>query len=61
MLANSRPKIVVTIHGIRTSGLWQKEITPYLAQHGLIFHSPIMGVAPNPDDEFALGQAEGFL
>lgn len=36
MLANSRPKIVVTIHGIRTGGLWQKKITPYLAQHGLI-------------------------
>lgn len=31
-----RPKIVVTIHGIRTRGVWQKEITPYLAQHGLI-------------------------
>jgi pimeloyl-ACP methyl ester carboxylesterase len=36
MLANSHPKIVVTVHGIRTSGLWQKKITPYLAQHGLI-------------------------
>jgi pimeloyl-ACP methyl ester carboxylesterase len=30
------PKIVVTIHGIRTRGVWQKEITPYLARHNLI-------------------------
>lgn len=31
-----RPKIVVTLHGIQTTGKWQKEITPYLAKHGLI-------------------------
>lgn len=29
-------KIVVTIHGIRTRGVWQKEITPYLARYNLI-------------------------
>ncbi len=29
-------KIVVTLHGIRTHGTWQKQITPYLARHGLI-------------------------
>ena len=29
-------KIVVTLHGIRTRGQWQKQITPYLARHGLI-------------------------
>ena len=29
-------KIVVTLHGIRTRGHWQKQITPYLARHGLI-------------------------
>jgi pimeloyl-ACP methyl ester carboxylesterase len=27
--------VVVTIHGIRTHGKWQKDITPYLAKHGL--------------------------
>ena len=32
-------KIVVTLHGIRTRGQWQKQVTPYLARHGLIpFH-----------------------
>jgi pimeloyl-ACP methyl ester carboxylesterase len=29
-------KIVVTLHGIRTRGLWQKQITPYLARQGLV-------------------------
>ncbi len=29
-------KIVVTLHGIRTRGQWQKQITPYLARYGLI-------------------------
>ena len=29
-------KIVVTLHGIRTRGRWQKQITPYLARHGLV-------------------------
>lgn len=29
-------KIVVTLHGIRTRGQWQKQITPYLARHGLV-------------------------
>src|SRR5471030_2147321 len=29
-------KIVVTLHGIRTRGQWQKQITPYLARQGLI-------------------------
>lgn len=29
-------KVVVTIHGIRTHGNWQKSITPYLARHDLI-------------------------
>ena len=36
MPINSYNKIVVTIHGIRTTGAWQKEITPFLASHGLI-------------------------
>jgi pimeloyl-ACP methyl ester carboxylesterase len=27
---------VVTIHGIQTRGKWQKDITPYLARHGLV-------------------------
>jgi pimeloyl-ACP methyl ester carboxylesterase len=31
-----RPRVVVTIHGIRTHGQWQKKITPYLASHGLV-------------------------
>ena len=31
-----RPRVVVTIHGIRTHGQWQKEITPYLARHRLV-------------------------
>jgi pimeloyl-ACP methyl ester carboxylesterase len=31
-----RPRVVVTIHGIRTHGQWQKRITPYLASHGLV-------------------------
>lgn len=30
------PRIVVTIHGIQTHGKWQKDITPFLARHGLI-------------------------
>jgi pimeloyl-ACP methyl ester carboxylesterase len=29
-------KIVVTLHGIRTHGRWQKQVTPYLARHGLV-------------------------
>lgn len=36
MFSSARPKIVVTIHGIRTYGKWQKKITPFLAKHGLI-------------------------
>jgi len=36
MPINNYNKIVVTIHGIRTNGAWQKEITPALASHGLI-------------------------
>lgn len=32
----NRPRVVVTIHGIRTRGVWQKKITPYLARHGLV-------------------------
>lgn len=36
MFISGRPKIVVTIHGIRTHGKWQKAITPILAKHGLI-------------------------
>jgi pimeloyl-ACP methyl ester carboxylesterase len=31
-----KPRVVVTIHGIRTHGQWQKRITPHLAKHGLI-------------------------
>jgi pimeloyl-ACP methyl ester carboxylesterase len=31
-----RPRVVVTIHGIQTHGKWQKNITPYLASHGLV-------------------------
>ena len=31
-----RSRVVVTIHGIRTHGKWQKSITPHLARHGLI-------------------------
>lgn len=31
-----KPRIVVTVHGIQTTGLWQKKITPQLAKHGLI-------------------------
>lgn len=27
---------MVTIHGIQTTGKWQKGITPYLAQRGLV-------------------------
>ena len=30
------PRLVVTIHGIRTRGEWQKRITPYLAKYGLV-------------------------
>jgi pimeloyl-ACP methyl ester carboxylesterase len=36
MTGSRKPRVVVTIHGIRTHGKWQKEITPYLARHGLI-------------------------
>lgn len=36
MVGARRPKLVVTIHGIQTTGKWQKKITPYLARHGLI-------------------------
>lgn len=36
MIEFRRPKIVVTLHGIQTTGKWQKQITPYLAKHGLI-------------------------
>jgi pimeloyl-ACP methyl ester carboxylesterase len=36
MLISGRPKIVVTIHGVRTHGKWQKAITPFLAKYGLI-------------------------
>jgi pimeloyl-ACP methyl ester carboxylesterase len=32
----NKKKIVVTLHGIRTHGLWQKNITPCLARHDLI-------------------------
>lgn len=31
-----KPRVVVTIHGIRTRGVWQKQITPHLARHGLV-------------------------
>ncbi len=31
-----KPRIVVTIHGIRTRGVWQKQATPHLAKHGLV-------------------------
>lgn len=31
-----KPRIVVTIHGIQTTGKWQKGITPHLAAHGLV-------------------------
>ena len=30
------PKIVVTLHGIRTRGEWQKQVTSHLARHGLV-------------------------
>lgn len=36
MLDLIKPRVVVTIHGIRTYGKWQKAITPYLASHGLV-------------------------
>lgn len=36
MIGVRRPRVVVTIHGIRTHGQWQKRITPYLASHGLV-------------------------
>lgn len=36
MLGKLESKLVVTIHGIRTRGAWQKELTPHLARHGLI-------------------------
>jgi pimeloyl-ACP methyl ester carboxylesterase len=36
MVEFRKPKVVVTIHGIQTTGKWQKEITPHLARHGLI-------------------------
>ena len=34
--ATRRPRVVATIHGIQTRGVWQKNITPHLAKHGLI-------------------------
>jgi pimeloyl-ACP methyl ester carboxylesterase len=36
MVGMRKPRVVVTIHGIRTHGRWQKNITPYLASHGLV-------------------------
>jgi pimeloyl-ACP methyl ester carboxylesterase len=36
MIGIRKPRVVVTIHGIRTRGKWQKSITPYLASHGLV-------------------------
>ncbi|MBB1162294.1 esterase/lipase family protein [Aquariibacter albus] len=30
------PRLVVTIHGIRTRGSWQKDLTPHLARMGLV-------------------------
>lgn len=35
-MASVQPQVVVTIHGIQTTGEWQKNITPYLAREGLI-------------------------
>ena len=31
-----KPRVVATIHGIQTRGVWQKKITPHLAKHGLV-------------------------
>lgn len=36
MYGRTASKIVLTIHGIRTPGRWQKEITTHLAKHGLV-------------------------
>jgi pimeloyl-ACP methyl ester carboxylesterase len=36
VLMPPKPRVVVTIHGIRTRGVWQKQVTPYLARYGLI-------------------------
>lgn len=36
MVGIRKPRVVVTIHGIRTYGKWQKAITPFLASHGLV-------------------------
>lgn len=35
-MEQARAKLVVTIHGIKTHGKWQKSITPHLARHGLV-------------------------
>lgn len=29
-------RVVITVHGIRTRGAWQKQLTPILAKHELI-------------------------
>jgi hypothetical protein len=31
-----KPRVVLTVHGIRTRGAWQKQLAPVLAKHGLI-------------------------
>lgn len=36
MYNSLKPRVVVTIHGIRTRGVWQKNITPHLAKQKLI-------------------------
>lgn len=33
---SAKPRVVVTIHGIRTRGVWQKQVTPPLAKYGLV-------------------------
>lgn len=39
-------KVVISLHGIRTRGVWQKELVPVLANNGLIPHPLDYGFFP---------------
>ena len=37
MLKQKR-KVVISLHGINTTGLWQKEVAPVISQQGWIYY-----------------------
>ena len=66
MLGGRRARVVVTIHGISTHGTWQKQITPFLAGHGLVpyhidygwFGAPRFFFSPSREKQVSAVRAE---